>query len=55
MKMPRAYQLECIERGTRQNLLIADQCGLGKTLEACCIAKSIVRPCAETDPCYRAE
>jgi SNF2 family DNA or RNA helicase len=42
MKMPRAYQLECIERGTRQNLLIADQCGLGKTLEACCIAKSIV-------------
>lgn len=42
MKTPRAYQLECIERGTRQNLLIADQCGLGKTLEAIMIAKRVV-------------
>jgi len=42
MKIPRDYQLIAIERGKRQNLLIADACGLGKTLEACCIAKGLV-------------
>lgn len=40
-KTPREYQTLCIDRGTRQNLLIADACGLGKTLEAICIAKQI--------------
>ncbi len=41
-KTPRAYQQLCIERGMRQNLLIADACGLGKTLESILIARAVV-------------
>lgn len=39
MKTPRPYQEIAIERATRQCLLIADACGLGKTLEAIETAK----------------
>lgn len=34
MKTPRPYQQYAIDRAARQNVLIADACGLGKTLQA---------------------
>lgn len=41
MLTPRAYQLEAIARGTRSNYLLADECGLGKTLTAIETVKAI--------------
>lgn len=43
MKTPRDYQIIAIERATRENLLIGDACGLGKTLEAIETVKRVQR------------
>lgn len=42
MLTPRSYQLEAIEYAQRKNALIADECGLGKTLVAIETAKEFV-------------
>lgn len=41
MKTPRAYQEYAINRAAQQSILIADACGLGKTLEAIEAVKKI--------------
>jgi SNF2 family DNA or RNA helicase len=41
MLTPREYQLEAIKVMQRKNLLLADQCGLGKTLQAIEAAKLV--------------
>lgn len=41
MKTPRPYQDIAIERASRQGLLLADQCGLGKTISAIETAKRV--------------
>lgn len=41
MKTPREYQLTAIKRAQRKHLLLADQCGLGKTISAIEAAKAI--------------
>src|SRR5689334_14249390 len=43
MKHPRPYQHVGIERGTAANLLLNDDRGLGKTLQAIEIAKNVSR------------
>lgn len=39
--IPRPYQTEAIELASRKNLLISDECGLGKTIEAIEAAKLV--------------
>lgn len=41
MKTPRQYQLQAIETIKRKNLLLSDECGLGKTLTAIEAAKIV--------------
>jgi SNF2 family DNA or RNA helicase len=41
MLTPRPHQLEAIATGLRKNILLADECGLGKTLTAIELAKAI--------------
>lgn len=41
MLTPREYQAEAIEAAARRNILLADQCGLGKTLQAIEAAKTL--------------
>lgn len=47
MKQLRPYQQYASERASRQSLLIGDQCGLGKTLEAIEALKRIQTDCAK--------
>lgn len=43
MKIPYPYQIAAIERGIKSNLLLADDCGLGKTFQAISIGLDVMR------------